>query len=86
MNISKELITTKLVAVLREQLKLPYEDTSFPMEAKLIDLGLDSLGAVTLLLNVEQAFGLLFPDSMLTQETFQTAANLEKAVRTLLGS
>jgi acyl carrier protein len=40
--------------------------------------------AIELLLDLEQTFGVLLPDALLTAETFRTPATLEVAVRSLL--
>jgi nodulation protein F len=55
-----------------------------PMEAELRDLGLDSIGTINLLLELESRFGVVFPDALLNEETFRTAATLESAVMGLM--
>jgi acyl carrier protein len=54
------------------------------MDKPLDELGLDSMGAVNLLLDLEDSFEISFPGSLLTEETFRTAANLHTAVRSLV--
>jgi acyl carrier protein len=54
-----------------------------PTEKSLRELGLDSLAAVDLLLDLEQTFGVVFPDAELTEETFRTAGNVADAVMRL---
>jgi acyl carrier protein len=49
--------------------------------AVLRDLGLDSMGAVELMFDLEEAFGITMPDEALTPETFGTAATIAAAVR-----
>ena len=61
-------------------------DAALPFEADLSALGLDSLGAVTLLVDLEDTFGVSFPGALLTADTFRTTAALERAVLSLTGS
>ena len=53
--------------------------------ALLPDLGLDSMSAIELVLALEEAFGVQFPEELLVRETFATLASLESAVRTMTG-
>ena len=57
---------------------------SFPMDRELRDLGVDSMTVVTLIFELESAFGINFDDAMLSNEVFQTPASIERAVRTLV--
>lgn len=50
----------------------------------LYDLGLDSTTAVILMLEIEEKFGITFPDSMITEETFRTPGALSFVVESLL--
>jgi acyl carrier protein len=52
-------------------------------DSKLSDLGLDSIRAIDLLIDLEETFGITFPDLMLNAETFRSAATLEEAIRKL---
>ena len=83
-NTIPDEISRKILAILREHLRFVSEDPEFPMDTNLEKLGLDSMSAIDLLLNLEQTFEILFPDSMLTVETFRTATTLEEAVRSLV--
>jgi acyl carrier protein len=56
------------------------------MDAYLVDLGLDSVEAISLLIDLEVASGVSFPSSMLTAETFKSGKSLEHALLTLLGN
>lgn len=71
-------------AVLRRHLRLPAPDTAIDEDADLAASGLDSLGTVTLLVDLEQTFAVSFPGSMLTQATFRSAASLRTAVHGLV--
>jgi acyl carrier protein len=56
---------------------LPYSGSG-PLEktAKLADLGLDSLGLIQLLVDLEEEFAVEFPDDLLTAETFESVMSL----------
>ena len=51
--------------------------------ASLFDLGLDSMGTVQLLLELEETFGVTFPDEALTPEVFATPGSPWEVVREL---
>jgi acyl carrier protein len=54
------------------------------MDEDLGKLGLDSMAAINLLVDLEQEFGIQVPDSLLTPETFATGRSLEDTIRRLL--
>jgi acyl carrier protein len=70
--------------VLRMHLPGVEAESSVPPDIPLSDLGLDSLRAVNLVLDLEDTFAIEFPDQMLTEATFHTADALSKALRTLV--
>jgi acyl carrier protein len=72
--------------VLRRYLPLVKPGAALPMDTHLQDLGLTSMAAVSLLLDLEQAFGVLIPDALLTQETFRTARSLVRVIASLASS
>jgi len=47
------------------------------------DAGLDSMGAIELLFQLEDAYGFLMPDELLSDETFETAGSLWGAIARL---
>jgi acyl carrier protein len=53
-------------------------------EVQLVQYGLDSMGTVTLLVDLESALDVQFPDEALVPETFDTAALLWEQTRRLL--
>jgi acyl carrier protein len=60
---------------------LPYAtDVSLKPTDALADLGLDSLGVVQLLMDIEGAYGVAFPDEQLTADTFATVESLWQVV------
>ncbi len=50
---------------------------------ELAQLGLDSMTAVAVLLDMEKTFNIRFPDEMLVEGTFRTARRLKEAVQLL---
>jgi acyl carrier protein len=55
-------------------------DDGLTPDAGLADLGLDSMQAIDLLFDLEDAFDVSLPDSELNETTFATAGNLWGAV------
>lgn len=83
-QVKQDQVTEKLLTVLSKHLRFTENARSIPMDKRLDELGLDSMGAVNLLLDLEDSFAISFPGSLLTEETFSTAANLHKAVYSLI--
>ena len=52
-------------------------------DMELVQLGLDSMSAVAVLLDMEKTFNIRFPDDMLVEGTFRTAGKLKEAVQML---
>jgi acyl carrier protein len=65
--------------LVRAQVTLPPEEP-LPPDAELVDLGLDSMRTVTILVEVEQAYGVTFTDDLLMPATFATARTLWTAL------
>ena len=57
--------------------------TAINYDVELVQLGLDSMTAVAVLLDMEKTFGIRFPDDMLVEGTFRTAGRLKEAVQLL---
>ena len=74
----------KIRTVLRPHLRFLPKDQPIPANEDLGKLGLDSMGAINLLFDLEQTFEIKIPDELLTAETFETSATLEKTVRPLI--
>jgi acyl carrier protein len=77
------LVRDNSFRVVREHLRFLDATDPLPPDANLRELGLDSLAAIDLLLDLEQTFGVVFPDQLLTEETFRTARNIAGAVALL---
>jgi acyl carrier protein len=71
--------------VLRKHLRLVATDEAVPREATLVSAGLDSIGTISLLFDLEEAFDVALPGAMLKPEIFRTRASLESAIASLLG-
>jgi acyl carrier protein len=56
-------------------------DQPLEPQAKLADLGLDSMHAIDLLFDLEDTFGIAFPDDDLNETTFATAGSLWNTVQ-----
>ena len=56
------------------------------MSTELVRLGLDSMSAISLLLDLEDAFKITFPRDMLDPKIFRTGDTLLAAVRRLVES
>jgi acyl carrier protein len=76
-------ITPEFEQCLRRHLRLVKPD-SINYDMELAQLGLDSMTAVAVLLDMEKTFGIRFPDDMLVEGTFRTAGKLKTAVELLL--
>ena len=75
-------ITAQFEEVLLRHLRLVKQDY-VNYDAELAQLGLDSMTAVAVLLDMEKTFGIRFPDEMLVEGTFRTAGKLKEAVQLL---
>lgn len=74
---------TRFVALMRRHLKLADVDGDLDMNTDLDALGLDSQAALGLMLDLEEAFSVVFPNSMLNEETFATANSLWQGLSSL---
>jgi len=80
-------LTTNIPVAFRKTLlaHLPYADTDeFAAADDLTALGLNSMGVVQLLTDLEETFGLELPDELITEETFETVGSLWEVVGRLV--
>lgn len=77
-------LETRFEAVLRPRLRLLPADQPLDYQEKLGKLGLDSMAAIDLLMELEGQIGTPIPDELLTAETFSTAHNLLAVLKKLL--
>lgn len=76
-------IENKLEHCLRVHLRRLGPEQAIDPAADLMQLGLDSMSSIDLLMDMEKTFGVTFPDTMLSRETFQNTATLGAAIRQL---
>lgn len=67
-------------AIVIGHLPAPPPDASLAADAPLESFGLDSLGMVNLLLDLEDTFAVVFPDELMVKETFSSAGRLWAAI------
>jgi acyl carrier protein len=79
-------LSQQLESVLRMHLPKVEPDQPLPMDVPLVELGLDSLRAVSLVLDLEDTFEIEFPDDILSEATFSTGESLYGALRALLAA
>lgn len=82
-------LTTNIPVAFRKTLlaHLPYADTADLTAADdLTALGLNSMGVVQLLTDLEETFGLELPDELITEDTFGTVGSLWDVVGRLVGA
>jgi len=76
--------STELLKVLSRHLRYWSEDQDWST-VSLPDLGLDSMSAIDLVIDIEETFGIVLPEELLVRETFATFPALQAAVRSLVG-
>lgn len=69
--------------VLRANLQFLPADQPLDPADSLQELGMDSMGTIQLLLELEETFSVTFPDEALTAETFATPGSLWKVLSEL---
>ncbi|MFY2557188.1 MULTISPECIES: phosphopantetheine-binding protein [Myxococcus] len=79
-------VRTRLIEVIREFLPRVAPDEPVEMARPCNEMGLDSMNAINLMLALEGAFEISFPDALLTAETFHSPASLETIVHRLRGA
>lgn len=70
-------------SVLRPRLRLLADGQPLDYAEKLGKLGLDSMAAIDLLMDLEASIGTPIPDELLTADTFATAQNLLDTLKKL---
>jgi acyl carrier protein len=75
-------ITVQFEEALRRHLRSA-KPNAINYETELVQLGLDSMTAVAVLLDMEKTFNIRFPGEMLVEGTFKTAGKLKQAVEML---
>ena len=71
-----------LLRIVRRHLRYA-ADTEDWATVRLADLGLDSMSAIELVLDIETILEIIFPDDVLVAETFETMLSLQSVVTEL---
>jgi acyl carrier protein len=72
--------------VIREHARLPVDVDGLNDDADLFAAGMTSHASVNLMLALEDAFDLEFPDRMLTRGVFESIASITAAITELTGT
>jgi acyl carrier protein len=74
------VIDPRFVAIVRRHLRLLMPAEELAPDTPLRELGLDSMAAVVLVVDLERELGVSLPESSLIAETFADAASLWSAI------
>ncbi|MDY0884251.1 acyl carrier protein [Dongia soli] len=74
----------QLRSLLQEHAKLSVDVASLNDDTDLFSVGLSSFSTVRLMLSIENAFDIEFPDHLLTRQTFESIASIRNVVTELL--
>ena len=77
--------TEKIRALIAEHARLPVDVGRLDEHSDLYEAGLTSLSTVNLMLALEEAFDVEFPDRMLGRKTFGSIRSLSEAIAELRG-
>jgi acyl carrier protein len=80
-----ETTKVEIRRVLSEHARLPGDVDTLADDADLFAAGMTSHASVNLMLALEDAFDLEFPDRMLTRSVFESIAAIDSAVEELSG-
>jgi acyl carrier protein len=73
----------KIRLVLTEHARLPGDVSAVGVDDDLYQAGMSSHASVNVMLALEEAFDVEFPDELLTRSVFETIASIERAVERL---
>jgi acyl carrier protein len=79
-------MTEEIRRILRENARLSTDVDTLSDDADLYQAGMTSHASVNVMLALEDAFDVEFPDSMLKRSVFESIAAIEAAVSELQGS
>lgn len=78
--LSKSRLTQRIRSVIDNHVQLPEKCDTFSDNASLYDAGMTSLASVSLMLALEDEFGIEFPDHMLRREVFESVSSIREAL------
>jgi acyl carrier protein len=73
-------LNTNIRAVLSDHARLPVDIDSLPDSADLFQAGMSSHASVNVMLALEEAFDLEFPDQMLRRSVFESVSAIAAAI------
>ncbi len=76
-------MTEQIRQIVAQHAQLPVDVATLADDASLFDAGMSSQASVNLMLALEDAFDVEFPDEMLTREAFESVAALAASLNTL---
>jgi acyl carrier protein len=76
-------VSSAIRNVLREHANLAVDVDILPDDGSLFDAGLSSMSTVNVMLALEDAFDVEFPESMLSRKTFESVHAITEAVSSL---
>lgn len=85
-NFTSEQMDEKVIGVLRKYIDAAERDKEISMDSPLDELGLDSFKAIYLLLDLEEAFQIQIPDSLLMPEIFSSPTSLKTAIESIINA
>ena len=77
-------MTEQIRKVVKEHGRLPVDVDSLPEDADLFQAGMTSHASVNVMLGLEDAFDVEFPDEMLKRSVFESIAAIESALSQLV--
>ena len=83
MSSTSQSATDKIRDVIRSYARLPVEVESLADEDDLYQAGMTSQASVNVMLGLEDAFDVEFPDRMLTRSVFESIASIRAALAEL---
>jgi acyl carrier protein len=78
-----DALRSEVRAVLRDHARLPVDIDSLPDGADLFQAGMSSHASVNLMLALEDAFDIEFPDQMLKRSVFESVSGIADAIEQL---
>ena len=79
-------MTDEIRAVVRDHARLPVDVDTLADDADLYQAGMTSHASVNVMLALEDAFDIEFPESMLRKSTFESVGAIRDALVTLVGA
>jgi acyl carrier protein len=76
-------LAAEIRRVLRDHARLPVDIDSLDDQADLFRAGMSSHASVNVMLALEDAFDIEFPDSMLKRSVFESVAGIDTAIQEL---